>query len=183
MEGDRGFVSRGGCGYYVSNRVMCISGVGVGGKRFDASARRFRRSDCSCQSPRRMRLEMPGSRFESGQNHNFMIYNIYIYIYAETVYNSLLKRKNWNLKNSRFQILRRINVIETLSTWNISQLVSQIQWIRNNSIFFSILFPLFHIGQFLCRLFCTPRCNLLRFQHIVFARLERMFRKQKRKKK
>lgn len=108
---------------------------------------------------------------------------IYIYIYAETVYNSLLKRKNWNLKNSRFQILRRINVIETLSTWNISQLVSQIQWIRNNSIFFSILFPLFHIDQFLCRLFCTPRCNLLRFQHIVFARLERMFRKQKRKKK
>lgn len=66
----------GGCGYYVSNRVMCISGVGVGGKRFGASARRFRRSDCSCQSPRRMRLEMPGSRFESGQNQNFMIYNI-----------------------------------------------------------------------------------------------------------
>lgn len=49
---------------------MCVSeGVGDGGKRLGASAGRLRRSSCSSQPARRMCLEMPGSRFKSGQNY------------------------------------------------------------------------------------------------------------------
>lgn len=56
---------------------MCVSeGVGVGGKRLGASARRLRRSSCSSQPARRMCLEMPRPRFESGQNSQ--IYNLHI---------------------------------------------------------------------------------------------------------
>lgn len=70
-----------------------------------------------------------------------------------------------------------INLIETLSKIFLN---SFRKFNEYRIILFSFLFCF--LSSTLTNFVCTPRCNLLRFQHTMFARLESKKRKREEKK-